>query len=542
MRRSLWHDMRLIPTALVAWGASAILVTVRPGPRALMVCAAASLLCAAALLSRVVGQRRRWARVPCGGIKGHCVAALLAVAVIAGLGVWRLDPWLVQLRANPPADPVTVIARVVTEPRHVGGIRAGTKTSWWARIDVAAASTDQRGRSASVLRASVPLTVFGTGPTPAWLAWVECTGTFSVNPGGATDSLRASTVRVVRGPPSWTRWSNIARAATRQASAGLPDDARALVPGVAIGDTSEVSDQLSADMKRAGLTHLTAVSGAHFAILASMLWSVLGFARAGPRVRALAVVVLIAGLVILVRPEASVVRAAGMALVSVVGMLARRRSTPTPALATTTLVLLLADPTLAVSIGFALSALATFGLVHAAPVIEERCHLLPTRLRSEVAVALAAYLVCAPVVILIAPSLYPWAVLANVAAAPLVVPLTLLSAAVVALSPFVPQIAVGLAWLAQWPALWIAWVARATRYLPWAEVRWLGGVAGMLLLAVVAVGCFLIVRQAPAVKWYTQAYVMPLLRWYGGESGKRVCQQPRSERSGRHARSARLNR
>jgi competence protein ComEC len=57
-------------------------------------------------------------------------------------------------------------------------------------------------------------------------------------------------------------------------------DAGALIPGMVLGDTSKQSPTFKADMKRSGLTHLVAVSGANFAIVSAfVLWAMQFFIR-----------------------------------------------------------------------------------------------------------------------------------------------------------------------------------------------------------------------------------------------------------------------
>jgi competence protein ComEC len=51
------------------------------------------------------------------------------------------------------------------------------------------------------------------------------------------------------------------RAGLRQASADLGRDARGLLPGLVVGDTSQQPADLAAAFQATGLTHLCAVSG-----------------------------------------------------------------------------------------------------------------------------------------------------------------------------------------------------------------------------------------------------------------------------------------
>ena len=73
-----------------------------------------------------------------------------------------------------------------------------------------------------------------------------------------------------------------------EAAGSLDGDGGALVPGLAIGDTSAVGDELDAAMKASSLSHLTAVSGANCAIVtaaAFALAAAVGLRATDPRGR-----------------------------------------------------------------------------------------------------------------------------------------------------------------------------------------------------------------------------------------------------------------
>ncbi|MBI3428748.1 MAG: ComEC/Rec2 family competence protein, partial [Actinobacteria bacterium] len=78
-------------------------------------------------------------------------------------------------------------------------------------------------------------------------------------------------IRIDTDPSRWAQ----ALGAIRRDFRNLADggDASALIPGMVLGDTSMQSPQLRDDMRRSGLTHLVAVSGANFAIISLFaLW------------------------------------------------------------------------------------------------------------------------------------------------------------------------------------------------------------------------------------------------------------------------------
>ena len=99
----------------------------------------------------------------------------------------------------------------------------------------------------------------------------------------------------------------------------LPTDQAAMLPGLVLGDTSAVPASTTAEFRTAGLTHLTAVSGANVSIVCG---AVLLSARfIGPRgAVGLAAIALVA-FVFVVQPGASVLRAAVMGAIGLMGVL-----------------------------------------------------------------------------------------------------------------------------------------------------------------------------------------------------------------------------
>ena len=163
------------------------------------------------------------------------------------------------------------------------------------------------------------------------------------------------------------RAAGLLRAGLRRAVAPLPDAERGLLPGLVVGDTSRLDPGLREDFRTVGLTHLTAVSGTNVAIVTGavlLLARRLGLGlRAGPVLAAVA----LAGFVVLARPSPSVLRAAVMGVVGLLALSSGNRTAAMPALAAAVVVLVLWDPDLAATPGFALSVLATGGLLVLAP-------------------------------------------------------------------------------------------------------------------------------------------------------------------------------
>lgn len=308
--------------------------------------------------------------------------------------------------------------------------------------------------------------------------------------------LASDAPRLLGRPPPWQRAAGRVRTGLENACTGLPLDERGLVPGLVIGDTSAMPSDLTADFRVAGLTHLCAVSGENLAIMLATVAAVvrrLGLAR---RTRTILTGLALVGFVVLARPSPSVLRAAVMGVVALVAVALGRPRQALPSLCLAVLVLIVADPFLARQPGFALSVLATASILWLAPPLTRRLsRWMPRWLAAAIAVPAAAQLVCTPVIVAVFGQASPYAVLANLIAAPAVAPATVagLVAAVVAVVSH--RLAVGLSWLAALPSWWLATIARGVARLPGAGARLPAGWASGAVVATVLVIAALIAHS-----------------------------------------------
>ncbi|MES4887748.1 ComEC/Rec2 family competence protein [Streptomyces sp. NPDC096012] len=307
--------------------------------------------------------------------------------------------------------------------------------------------------------------------------------------------------RIVAAPNGPQRLAGRLRAGLREATDGLRGDARALLPGLVVGDTSRITPELDEAFKETDLAHTLAVSGSNLTVLLALLLGPPGLAqraerrglapRLGLSLRATALFAgaLTLGFVVVCRPDPSVLRAAACGTVALLALATGRRRSLIPALATAVLLLVLYDPWLARSYGFLLSVLATGALLLLAPVWSEalRRRRVPPRLAEALAAAAAAQAVCAPVVAVLSARVSLVAVPCNLLAEAAVAPATVLGFAALTTAPLVMPVAKVFAWCASWPAGWIARVARSGAALPGAGVDWPGSWVGALALAVVTV-------------------------------------------------------
>lgn len=476
-------DARLLLPALVGWSLVAALLPLRP--MVLTLCAAALAGSGAVLMHRR-WRRRSWVVT---GANTLLVTALCLVATAAHSSVREagLVPGLAADRAS-----ATVEAVVLSDPRLVQ--TKGVRPTELVIVRVSVRTVVGRGQRSET---STPVMVFGdkSWAQVRWRERVRARGRFDVaDPGDDVVAVfnPSGPPRSAGAPGLVADLAEHVRSGLREAVSGLPDDARGLLPGLVIGDTSRTPKSLTDAMLTTGMTHLSAVSGSNVAVVlaaALALCRALGVRR---RWRPLVALLLLASFVILARPEPSVLRAAVMGVIGLLGLSSSRRRMGVPALSGAIVVLLCIDPWLSRSFGFALSTLATLGLLlFARPWGAWFARYLPTRLKglgTAIAIPVAAQAMCGPVIVVLQGSVSLIGVPANLLAAPLVAPATVLGVSVALLALISHPLAVVLGWLAAVPTLGIAWVARVCADVPLGTLPWPDGAPGASLLALLTAG------------------------------------------------------
>ena len=304
----------------------------------------------------------------------------------------------------------------------------------------------------------------------------------------------SSEIEVVSDPTTTQGFLNDLRANYVASIAGVTPDAKTLVAGLAIGEIAELSEELEEKMRIVSLTHLVAVSGSNCAIVVGMVYLVavgLRFGRTGRTVISLTALLLY---VLLIGPDPSVLRAGVMAASVTLMIALGRRTWALNALALATLVLLIADPWLAVEFGFGLSVLATAGILLLAPAIAERLgNRMPMPLALGLSVTISAQLFCLPLLMQLQPGLATYSVIANLLAGPMVAPVTVLGMIALLVTPIAPWLAGLISFLASLGTWVIEMVAIIFADLPVAYFPWATGLPATVLstLLILAVGAWL---------------------------------------------------
>ncbi len=396
--------------------------------------------------------------VAIGGFGGYFLAARYHEATQVELPSERVT-LLVEAASDavgPPGDGIVTVTVV--------GVREENKTRWWK---------GPYGR----LRGEVSEWVRGS----RWWVDTQMTASSSLErlPGGRPPTVwegKPSSVRpahhLASGIPGLAQQARAILIDRIEPSSG---GGRALLGGFILGDTTGLSEWEKESMRRSGLSHYVAVSGSNVAVFLGGL-----FLLAGPlgwsSVRRC--VIGLAGLaffVLLIGPDASVLRASVMAGIVLVGRAVGLRPDMWKVIGAGVGGLLIVAPELAFSLGFQLSVAATIGVMVGCRWFP---NLRPRSLGTALGAACGAQLAVAPILLMAVGQIPLWSPLANVIAAPVVVIATALGA-IGAIFGLVPLIALGGAFAQV--VLAIADLASGLPQLGWKEASVLAG-AGLLAL------------------------------------------------------------
>jgi competence protein ComEC len=265
------------------------------------------------------------------------------------------------------------------------------------------------------------------------------------------------------------RMANRMRRAMVRGVDAMPHDMRALFTGLVIGDDRDQPREMIQQFRASGLSHLTAVSGQNVAYLLAVLSPLLLRLRRGARWTATMAILM--WFVLLTRAEPSVLRAAFMAGVVATNAAIGRKQNARVVLALTVIALLIIDPLLAWSVGFALSVGATAGLAW----FSARLGKLVGG-RGVAAATLAAQLGTAPVSLAVFGTVPVVSLLANPLALGVAGAVMMFGLPVALLAGVTPALVTPISWVLTVPVAYVAFVARMAAHISphglWNALLW----------------------------------------------------------------------
>jgi competence protein ComEC len=248
---------------------------------------------------------------------------------------------------------------------------------------------------------------------------------------------------------------------------GMPAREAALARGFVLGDDDGLDQGTKEDFIRAGLSHLTAVSGENVTLLALLALPVLAAFGVPLRERLVWVIALIAVYVPLAGSGPSIQRAGVMGAAGLLATLVGRRGSRLYALGLALAVTVAIDPSVAGNVGWQLSFAAVLGiLLLAAPIREWLLVRIGSgawrrALAEGIAVTVAATIATAPLIAYVFEEISLTSLAANVLAMPAVA-----------------------------PAMWLGMVSAALAQIPGVPLAPLNGLDALLLAYVAQVAAW----------------------------------------------------
>jgi len=217
-------------------------------------------------------------------------------------------------------------------------------------------------------------------------------------------------------------------------NSSMPEKESYIMAGMLIGYTDKMPEELEEDFRRAGLSHIMAVSGANIAfLLAPFLW-LLKKAGLNPRWSSALAFPCMLFYVYATGMEASVVRAAIMAGITLTGMLLWRKADIYCSLAASAIIILFYNSFMLFDLGFILSFAATLSLViFYKPMFSRMPEKMPKIIRDTTAGTISAQLGVIPIIAYCFNTISIISVFSNLLIVPLTGIITVLGAVIVVL-------------------------------------------------------------------------------------------------------------
>jgi competence protein ComEC len=423
------------------------------------------------------------------GSSWRAVRPLLLLAALALLGWWWGGARLNAL------DRSVLLARVDTSERSILAVTGPTRRSKFELRVPAEVRSFGRLRLREAVLLELP---HGRSPPQGDLIETVVTVRLPKPPKNGFDEttwLRRHGIHVVLRADRWRQVGRrgglggvadrLRRALAGSIAPGLHGERRGIVEGVVLGDEQSLSEDLRQRFRASGLYHLLAVSGQNVVLVAggalALAW-LLGLPRWLGQIGGLAA---IAGYVLAVGAQPSVIRAGVSGALVSFAWLAARPVDRWHFCLLGALVLLGWNPYTLLDPGFQLSFAAVAAIFVLVPRLLKTFegYPLPHALGGVVAVSTACGIATAPILWLQFHALPLLTVPANALAAPAVPPLLALAFAAALAGPVSPQAASAIAWLNGWCAAYLAGCARIVGGLPGAQVTSGRSLIELLLVA-----------------------------------------------------------
>jgi competence protein ComEC len=315
--------------------------------------------------------------------------------------------------------------------------------------------------------------------TFSYADYLARTGVYSLMPGAAVEIIDRHQGNPLMEGILWLR-----EQARIRISTALPEPQAGLLSGILLGDESSIAPETEDAFARTGASHVIAISGFNMVVVSGIVISILKMLRFSHGRMAAAAIGVVCAYTLFVGASASVVRAALMSSLLIVGELVIRRKTFVPtSLAFAALVLSFFNPTVLWDVGFQLSLFATLGIaLFAKPMTHTVSRWLERRLSPKraqtiiqileptVLVSAAAQTLTLPLIALYFERISLVSLLVNLLILPVQPAILVTGAAATMVALFIPLISLPLYWISLVPLAWTTGIVRQIAQYAFVEV------------------------------------------------------------------------
>jgi competence protein ComEC len=257
--------------------------------------------------------------------------------------------------------------------------------------------------------------------------------------------------------------------------------------GLLIGLADDMEPDKYIQFTQLGLTHILAISGSHVAINVGLLFGLLRLCRVTRETSILIVLCFVPIYVLLTGFSPSVIRAGIMTILGLYLLRQRRMKDGLNVLSAAALLMLLWEPNYLLNVSFQLSFAVTAGLIIFVPLILPLLSWLPSKIRSTVAITVAAEIVSFPLTIYYFNQLSLLSLVANLLIVPVI--------GLIALPLGMAALLTSLVWLRL--GTWIAYPVILVNKVTFQATEWLTSRSG-----------FMTYWQSPGLIWIAGYYLV----------------------------------
>ncbi|GAB4548670.1 MAG: hypothetical protein OHK0023_12140 [Anaerolineae bacterium] len=346
---------------------------------------------------------------------------------------------------------------------------------------------------------------------------------YLANEGVYSVMLRAQITRLDanRGSPILAALYDAREAAHRRFQAMLPAPESSLLSGIVLGETAAISPQVAEQFRITGTSHLLAISGANIAVIAAFLLMII---RRLPRKisgkwrSTLWVMLGIGGYTLFVGAEASVVRAAIMAVFVLWAEQFGRKNDGITALAASVWLMTILNPRALFDLGLIMSAAATLGLLLYLPMLTRLAESIISRLfaaetaqnllsflAETVLIAFSVQVMILPISLSLGSGISLNQIAVNVLVAPAQAPIMILGVLAAIAGAIIAPIGQVLGWLAALPVSFTYQAIRvAAQDASQGSIMIGGGPLAIYYLLVLGITAFSLQHPAARRRWWNR--------------------------------------